>query len=445
VKKWLVLLLTIGLLCMTSVSFASPQEESAEAYKIYIAAGASVAAYNDRMGELATRYLIQDGWKIDRYKQPDGASGARFLIAEKTINKDRQVYVMAIVGTETDRDMDLDLQVSKVYFAGRTLEEFAMNAAQDDVPDTMPKVHQGFNKFMQAGPSAIMHSEGDSLLLMLEMLRSNPGNKLYLTGHSLGGAAATLAGARLLDMGISPEQIEVITFGAPAVGNAAFAEKFNAVLNLTRVVIAGDPVVTLLQGLVGGYRQFGKEVKYKLHPMLDDPHYIAAYVDAAMKNYYDKKTVAVSFIANDRQVNSERVYIAPLQTKLPSALSDELGYMERALQDEYRTSFPNSIWGNADKSGSWLKAAAAADCRWLIVPEVAAVRVRQEKPVYYISVYQTVYDVRSGTVADMAEFSTGTYNLTPLEAFVHAFKGIDSRRDVWLKNASGVPANERKD
>ncbi len=56
---------------MSPESFASPKEESDDAYKIYIAAGASVAAYNNRMGELATRYLLQDGWNIDHYIYPE--------------------------------------------------------------------------------------------------------------------------------------------------------------------------------------------------------------------------------------------------------------------------------------------------------------------------------------------------------------------------------------
>ena len=439
-KKGIVLFFILGVLCISPESFASPSEEYEAAYKIYIAAGASVAAYNNRMGELATHYLLQDGWSIDHYVQPDGASGARFLVATRNAEDGHKIHVIAIVGTETKHDRQLDLQVGKVYFAGRTETEFATNATQNNIPDTMPKVHRGFHKFIQSGPAAVLRNEGKSQLRMMEVLREDKKNKLYLTGHSLGGAAATLTGARLLDMGIAPEQIEVITFGAPAVGNAAFAERFNASLKLTRVVIAGDPVVTVLQGLVGGYRQFGREIKFKLHPMLDDPHYIAGYVDAAMKNYYDKRQVqrendlaAIHPIPNDKQVNSERVYIAPLRNKLPAVLTDEFRYMDQALGDEYRTSFPNSIQGNSDGSDQWMKKATDADCRWLIVPEVGAVRVRQEKPIYYITVHQSVYDVKTGAVADMVEFSTGTYKLTPLEAYILAFKGIDTHRAVWLR------------
>ncbi|HWR30846.1 MAG TPA: lipase family protein [Negativicutes bacterium] len=444
-KRGMVVFLVVWLLCLMPVAEAGPKEDYEEAYKIFIAAGASVAAYHTRMGELANRYLEQDGWSIDHYVQPDGRSGARFLVASKNIDADNKIYVMAIVGTETNQDRKLDLQVDKVYFAGRTVEEFIENAANDEVPDTEPKVHQGFNKFIQAGPSAVLRNKEKAPLLMSEVLQNGKKGKLYLTGHSLGGAAATLAGARLLDMGVAPEQIEVITFGAPAVGNAAFAEKFNNSLKLTRVVVAGDPVVTVLQGLVGGYQQLGKEVKFKLHPMLDDPHYVAGYLDAVMKNYYDKRRIAMNNgvaelppMLDGKRTITEKIYIAPLQNKLPVALADEFVYMNEALQNEYHSSFPNNIQGTEAESGKWLQTASSSGCRWLIVPEVGTIRVRQEKPVYYITVHQSVYDVNTGTVVDMAEFSTGTYNLTPLEAFAHAFKGLDARRDLWIKTSPAV-------
>jgi hypothetical protein len=44
-----------------------------------------------------------------------------------------------------------------------------------------------------------------------------------------------------------------------------------------------------------------------------------------------------------------------------------------------------------------------------------------------------VYDVEDGKEVDVAVFSTGTYNLTPLEAFLNAFKGITSHKSGWLK------------
>lgn len=57
---------------------------------------------------------------------------------------------------------------------------------------------------------------------------TGPGKSLWLTGHSLGAALATLATARLrleLDRGV----FGLYTFGSPRVGDRLFADAFNAV------------------------------------------------------------------------------------------------------------------------------------------------------------------------------------------------------------------------
>ena len=64
---------------------------------------------------------------------------------------------------------------------------------------------------------------------------------IVVTGHSLGGGLATLAGALLSDRGLSVQQ--VITFGAPRVGDAEFAAAYR--VPLTRFEFAHDPVPIL--------------------------------------------------------------------------------------------------------------------------------------------------------------------------------------------------------
>jgi hypothetical protein len=383
-KKRLTIFLAIGVLCIQSVVFAGPKEAYEEAYRMHLAAGASVAAYHNRMGEIATRYLEQDGWEMAHYVQPQNRAGARFLIATKEIEPGVPFYVVAIVGTENSKDIAIDLKTDKVYFAGQSPEEMAANALLNDIPRDKPKVHRGFNEYIQAGAFAELRNQERIPLLLPQLLQANPMSRLLLTGHSLGGAAATLVGARLIDMGVDPNQIEVITFGAPAVGNAAFAEKFEPVLKLTRVVIAGDPIVTALQGIVGGYRQFGNEVKFKLPLTRDDPHDLAGYMDNVMKNQYDKRRLAVESGAeltepsSIKPMSGEKVYIAPLKNKLPASLAGEFYYMREALYDEYRQTLPNIIISDDNASENWLKNAADANCRWLIVPEVESSQVRQE-------------------------------------------------------------------
>jgi len=418
--------------------FAGPKEEYEESYYLYVAAGASIATYNDRIAKLANQYLEQNGWKIDRYGQEKGHSGARFLLLQKPNEAGGITYVAAIVGTETLRDIRTDLKVDKVYFAGTNLEEFAMNAAKKNIPDTEPKVHRGFHEFIQTGHAATLHNNTGSFLSLNDLIENNPNNKLYLTGHSLGGAAATLAGARLISTGINPEKMEVITFGAPAVGNAAFAAKFEPVLRLTRVINSGDPVTGVLQNLVGGYTQFGREIKWELPAAIDDPHQLTAYIDAAIKNYYDKRRLAVQAGMElpkptaTKQADHGRIYLAPLKTTLPDALRPDFSYMQDTLQDEYRRILLNYIAPDNNETVDWQKAALDSGCRWAIVSEVSATRLKQERNIYYITLYQTIYDVTAGASINTAIFSTGTYNLTPLEAFIHTFKGMSAHMNDWF-------------
>jgi hypothetical protein len=435
-KKLVLFLFSFTLLWYPFFVHADPREDYEEAYKLYIAAGASGAAYSDRIGELATRYLAQDGWQIDHYVQAQGHTGARFLIAKKEHPGDAPEYLIAIVGTENNKDLKTDLKVDKIYFAGSNTEEFTVNANKKDVPNTEPKVHKGFNEFIQAVPSAVLRNPRHSRLSLPDLLMADKNAKVYLTGHSLGGAAATLVGARLLSMGINPEQIEVITFGAPAVGNAAFAAKFEPILHLTRIVNAGDPVTGVLQTLVGGYQQFGREIKWTSPDTVGDPHKLVSYVDSAIKNYYDKRSQAVkagmelSAAPATKQTDLGRVYIASLQNNLPPVLTEDFWYMHEALKDEYRKILPDYVIADTQAApNAWREAAVASGCRWAIISEVSAFRVKQERSTYYITVTQAMYDVTTDTVVDTAIFSTGTYNLTPLEAFIHAFKGINIRQN----------------
>lgn len=117
-KKLVLFLFSFTLLLYPFFVHADPREDYEEAYKLYIAAGASGAAYSDRIGELATRYLAQGGWQIDHYVQAQGHTGARFLIAKKEHPGDAPEYLIAIVGTENNKDLKTDLKVDKIYFAG---------------------------------------------------------------------------------------------------------------------------------------------------------------------------------------------------------------------------------------------------------------------------------------------------------------------------------------
>jgi predicted lipase len=410
---------------------AGVKEEYDQAHKIYLAAGACMAAYSDRYGQLTNKYLERENWQIERFNQTGDYVDSRFLLARKQLNNGQQTYILAFVGTENEKDMKANLQVEKVYFAGSNLEEFAKNADKHEMPSTEPKIHRGFNEFVQKALKAKGQDVDGQTKYLTEMLLADKERKVLLVGHSRGGAAATLTGARLISMGVQPEQIEIITFGAPAVGNEAFASRFAPLLNLTRIVLFGDPVTGVLQTMVGGYKQFGRQLTWESPATADFPHDMTAYADVAIKRYYDAREQAqqAGLMELPRVMvlsggSERRVYVAPLINHLPVYLSKEFGYLREIIFDEYRQILPEYIIAAESDIGQLRKKAREAGCKWLIVPEVSGYRMKEERNVYNIALLQAVYDVNTGNIVKAAGFSTGTYNLTPLEAFIHITKDM---------------------
>jgi triacylglycerol lipase len=95
--------------------------------------------------------------------------------------------------------------------------------------------HRGF--------TSIYGSTRKQLLDILKHL--SPSKKLLITGHSLGGALATLCA---LDMAVhSPFKHPIVcTYGAPRVGNPAFASAFNRTVANSRRIFIEDDVVPKL-------------------------------------------------------------------------------------------------------------------------------------------------------------------------------------------------------
>ena len=92
-----------------------------------------------------------------------------------------------------------------------------------------------------------------------------------ITGHSLGGALATIAGFDFFhDTTLTDEfgekwdrnLINVVTFAAPRVGNEAFAKKFASTIGVANSlrITSGYDMVPALPPYVFGYRHVPHEI-----------------------------------------------------------------------------------------------------------------------------------------------------------------------------------------
>jgi pimeloyl-ACP methyl ester carboxylesterase len=112
------------------------------------------------------------------------------------------------------------------------------------------RVHRGFHEAMQA-------VEAD---LEASLDQTQP-SRLWVTGHSLGGALAKLWALRAAQCG--HEVAGVYTFGQPRVGDAAFASCYDSVLKARSFrVVHADDIVPRVPWQLARYRHAGHEVYF---------------------------------------------------------------------------------------------------------------------------------------------------------------------------------------
>lgn len=92
-----------------------------------------------------------------------------------------------------------------------------------------------------------------------EILKNNI-KKVTLTGHSYGAALAILCAVDL-EYNFPKNDYEVIVFGCPRVGNAAFKKSYNLRLFKTLRVETYDDLVTKIPFAIMGYRHVGACLK----------------------------------------------------------------------------------------------------------------------------------------------------------------------------------------
>lgn len=120
--------------------------------------------------------------------------------------------VLAFRGTQMDSNLDIEIDKDEAF------HDFPLRR-----DGKSGRVHNGFRRQFEslwnAAPDCGV-PEG----IRAKLAAYRPGKPLYVTGHSLGGALATLALAQTFVEGDLPPVAAVYTYGAPKIGDRLFAE-----------------------------------------------------------------------------------------------------------------------------------------------------------------------------------------------------------------------------
>lgn len=113
--------------------------------------------------------------------------------------------------------------------------------------------------------------------------------RLTITGHSLGGALATLAAIDFALTEVGRFDIELYTFGAPRVGNKQFQELYNKHIPKAFRFVNGLDIVPSVPRTWQGYHHIGNEIRigprwsWRFFSARVSDHFMVSYIPALEK------------------------------------------------------------------------------------------------------------------------------------------------------------------
>ena len=256
------------------------------------------AAFTSQVLPKASSYLLQDT-----------GTDTQFSILE-----DLETGQTTIVfrGSENDKDWETNLRVStREQSWQKKAEKAAEKAAKKEFRKEMKEVAEAVveeealvypKEYGKPSRPVRMHQGFIDAYLSVrdrvhEHVQSSASHQYRITGHSLGGAIATLCAVDLqynfdgkegrTDPKIS--SLEVYTFGSPRVGNGAFSDSYNQRVSNTWRIVNGWDAVVGLPAPWQGYRHVEKTVKlarkftWKIVTGSFNDHKISSYISALGK------------------------------------------------------------------------------------------------------------------------------------------------------------------
>jgi len=190
-------------------------------------------------------------------------------------------------------------------------------------------------------PGSFLSQLKDSWEFLDSGLKKFNSNRLFVTGHSLGGAYATLFTFILAESGIYSGSIHLITFGAPTVVGDTARNTFNTHLDsgkvtLDRVVSVGTPIQDFIPGIPAFLSHPGfQPLKTEVYPEKGGRAY---NYENVKKVYQSGGAVVIGFTKAKRDYGQQTLTHAPNLIKIPTdfKIFPHAGYFSMLWLDSFR-------------------------------------------------------------------------------------------------------------
>ena len=186
------------------------------------------------------------------------------------ILEDASIPLVTIVfrGSDKDRDWGTNARVWQTEYAWSKAEKEAFREQMKSMADSVTENEELVYPDAYAEPSdpVKMHKGFVQAYLSVrdrihDYVKNSGATTYRLTGHSLGGAIATLCAVDLQYNFGTNVSVEAYSFGSPRVGNSAFVDSYNRRVPDTWRVVNGWDAVAGLPTLWQGYRHVDQSVK----------------------------------------------------------------------------------------------------------------------------------------------------------------------------------------
>lgn len=204
----------------------------------------SSQAYNKNAQPVANKQVLQsygftDVTLVGANQSIFSLKPMQVLLGQKTLPNGTKVYAISFRGTEINKvgDLAMDVMIKKVSYGDCSGCQAASGFAT--YVSHLTKQHNKVKIGNKTLENIVKNAKSTDIF--------------WVTGHSLGGAAANLYSSFLADKGIKRSQIITYTFGSPRVVNNKFAAHYKNKFYYHRITNPNDPFVHLpyKDGLAG--------------------------------------------------------------------------------------------------------------------------------------------------------------------------------------------------